>query len=398
MMRFLLSLLLLPICGYGQSNFPLDPIQSLDFDFKNRDLRSMGQSIGDNRIVLLGEQDHGDAASMELKARVVKYLHEEKGFDVLLFESDFFTLQENNELSFAREQVQPFWSASKSMQPLWIYLQKEGMEVNGFAMGFNSDFARKNASDELKTAITKLPFKHSSNYSFAIQTFDRLLHGTARTMNKEERLLFYAICDTLIMQHIVVSPTDNFNAQFLYNVKAKAEHTWLNNYRVKHNTANLVWLLSHTYKKRKVIIWTANIHAVKDYNALIAEDEQRVANYNKVVNKDSVHTMAHALVFKHKLHVYSLVCISTSGTYTPQAWVSMNNKPEPIVIAEGNIEKQITKTSFLDLKKLPDATFSMIPVLHRTTFTANWREVFDGIVFISDQKPLSAEQTMMLKQ
>ncbi len=54
------------------------------------DLAAFGAAVGDRRIVLLTEATHGDAATFELKTRLVKYLHESKGFDVLFIESGLY--------------------------------------------------------------------------------------------------------------------------------------------------------------------------------------------------------------------------------------------------------------------------------------------------------------------
>ncbi|MEJ7560886.1 MAG: hypothetical protein WKF66_21425 [Pedobacter sp.] len=39
------------------------------------DLEAFGNSIGNSKIVMLGEQDHGDAATFLAKTRLIKYLH-----------------------------------------------------------------------------------------------------------------------------------------------------------------------------------------------------------------------------------------------------------------------------------------------------------------------------------
>jgi erythromycin esterase-like protein len=95
----LLLLLLLAASARAQSTFgPIQayvkqhtqPIASIDPAFGDAaDLAAIGEAIGQARVVMLGEQDHGDGVTMQAKTRLVKYLHEQKGFNVLVLEDDF---------------------------------------------------------------------------------------------------------------------------------------------------------------------------------------------------------------------------------------------------------------------------------------------------------------------
>jgi erythromycin esterase len=53
-------------------------------------LEPLGRSIGESRIVLLGENGHGVGEFTAAKVKLVEWLHREHGFDVVVFESGFF--------------------------------------------------------------------------------------------------------------------------------------------------------------------------------------------------------------------------------------------------------------------------------------------------------------------
>ncbi len=57
------------------------------------DLAPFGAAVGDARVVSLTEDTHGDANAFELINRQIQYLHQVKGFDVLMQESSMFDVE-----------------------------------------------------------------------------------------------------------------------------------------------------------------------------------------------------------------------------------------------------------------------------------------------------------------
>lgn len=62
-------------------------IRSLTYDKDFSDLAFLDQALVGKRIVQLGESSHGTREFSQVKVRLIKYLHEKLGYDVIAFES-----------------------------------------------------------------------------------------------------------------------------------------------------------------------------------------------------------------------------------------------------------------------------------------------------------------------
>ena len=66
------------------------PLRSLTDTVDLSDLAVLDDLVSGRRIVQLGENGHGVAEFNQIKVRIIRYLHERLGFNVVAFESNFF--------------------------------------------------------------------------------------------------------------------------------------------------------------------------------------------------------------------------------------------------------------------------------------------------------------------
>ncbi|HVG43276.1 MAG TPA: erythromycin esterase family protein, partial [Longimicrobium sp.] len=132
------------------------PIRSLsvaDRDFS--DLQPLKAAIGSSRVVLLGEQSHGDGTTFLAKARLIAFLHQEMGFDVLAWESGLWDVRQVWQHVQAGEAVLPasrrgvfgIWTGSQEVLPTLDYVQEtvgtaHPLELAGFDNQLTGTLAR----------------------------------------------------------------------------------------------------------------------------------------------------------------------------------------------------------------------------------------------------------------
>ena len=74
------------------------PVATLQLKGDMRDLAPLARRLQGVRVVQLGENTHGDGLVFAAKARLVRWLHERMGFDVIAFESGMFECERANRM------------------------------------------------------------------------------------------------------------------------------------------------------------------------------------------------------------------------------------------------------------------------------------------------------------
>lgn len=131
-------------------------IQSLDSDDFS-DLRFLEPLLDGKRIVQLGEDDHFTAEQSILKIRLIKYLHQELGYEVIAFESGlldcYLTNMQISQLSAdqaMKRSIHGIWHTEEVL-PLFDYLKENSASTTPLLLtGFDSQPSQTNQDDQTR--------------------------------------------------------------------------------------------------------------------------------------------------------------------------------------------------------------------------------------------------------
>lgn len=295
-----------------QNAFSLDQLEvSEDDDFA--DLDFLKPLLEDQRIVMLGESSHGVKEFNSVKVRLVQYLHQELGFNVLAFESGWaeaYAVNAQLDQLTGQEMMEkcifPVWHTEEVL-PLFEYIREQAdserpLQLAGFDLqpmyAFSEyvaalfaevdlEMARRweQVEESYRTAVysyqrTEEEFKkHRAEWIAEYEQIEQFLKKykkklaalrpdqpelitiLERAIAERKKVLMEYVPAMLRLYHqdettfaLPTSVQENFN--YLRDL-AMAEH--------------LTWLAEEMYPNQKIIVWGHNYHLRKQ-NSSVKDD------------------------------------------------------------------------------------------------------------------------------
>jgi erythromycin esterase len=357
------------------------------------DLAAFGAAIKDSHIILLDEQSHGEENVFALKARLVRYLHEKHGYQVLVLESGLYDVEHiwrttdtaNTIRSQAPGNVFYLYANSPAMQGLFEYLQtqKQGnapLILSGMDSQHTGTYARQYLLNDLKNQLNKtgntklgnnIFWSKFAELSLALFNMDR----TAPDTKTQEQYFQF-------MQQLKAafpSSEQYFWQRIVASIEDQARRYWGN--RHEHRSAvmgeNLLSLLQHRYANQKIIVWGHFVH-------LNRSGLPRHGNLGHLVSDR----------FKDKAYVVHFT--GNKGSY----YNFFNDQNTPVLsfpakTIENHLERQPGPYNFTDWRKLPPhlkqdvsmqaALSSYIPqgLFELPEAGAHWHERVDGTFYLN---------------
>ncbi|HVI48353.1 MAG TPA: erythromycin esterase family protein [Chitinophaga sp.] len=390
-------------------------IHSIDpADTSYTDLQELEKAVGNARIVMLGEQTHGEGSTCLAKIRLIKFLHEKMGFEVLAFESGLYDcarIWENtrNGGDLKKEVIGSLfymWATSKQMYPLFDYIQARTNRPDSLVIaGFESQHSGLKAQQELfkdfETFLNtrQVLYDDSTWASFKRISVAMFASPAYRPSAAEQQRFFWQIdvlklsltpLDTTAGGHFTQSP--GFWYRITCSIESQAKRYWQlvsgNEVSVRdyHMAQNLIWLATKAYPKKKIIVWAHNVHITKNTNTL------QPLTTGTPLYFFSTYVPMGSIIHEHfGKKAYAIGFSGAKGSYMDYT----NDKIIPVTtITPESIEGQLSSSGhpylFLDYRRIKgERRQTQISCLADfMPLKATWENIFDGLFFIDKVFPV----------
>lgn len=285
------------------NTIPVRSVDAADTDFS--DLEPLRAAIGDARIVMLGEQTHGDGTAFEAKVRLIRFLHAEMDFDIIAFEAGMYDTREawtsirlgNDPISSVQESIFEIWSHSEEVRPLFEYIASRANSANPLELtGIDPQFtgpidagtgALFAGALEAHLLAHASPLPSETSWNAFREVVQRIALQTYRQTDPTpaEIAVFDLVIPSLRLETARISAASpsfetSYWNQLADALEAQGRAWWARaaaaggvstDYSVLRDASmarNLAWALETGYPGRKIIVWAHNGHIAAEGHRL----------------------------------------------------------------------------------------------------------------------------------
>jgi erythromycin esterase len=291
-------------CGGGASSAPpppspwnvyaaqhCSPLSTLDMTTADTsDLAFLGPVLQGKTLVALGESGHGVAEFSQAKARLIKYLHEVQGFDVLVFESSILSCYQAQQEMASQpaskvldDAIFQVWSTQDVLQ-LFQYVQSTQATANPLVLaGMDVQLTTRNEAATRPGIFQEVVGRIDPGYAQQVHDMDlafcQAYFSTTPPAPTADQQAGYAALTAFLDAHmpdLVAAYPDRPAYPMVVRQAAWGMGPFLNELMVPLSSqacyeardagmaANLAVLTDTLYPGKKVMVWAHNAHLEHD--------------------------------------------------------------------------------------------------------------------------------------
>jgi len=368
---------------------------------------SLDEILGSKKIVLLGEQTHGEGTVFITKIKLIKHLHQNLGFNILTFESNFYDLYqawkdiENGAAvdTTLVESIFGIWSIKSELTDLYNYIEStletdHPLMVLGFEPQIYSKYTADNFTIDLEKYLKSEKINYDSKRFQHLQVNLRYLIGRNKKAFKKND----PTMDIQFLKDVQEQIKDKKDIKSCFWKQSIISFIWFLNQRdgVKnqsqrdfHMASNFDWIVDQ-YPEAKIIGWGATGHFIHNSEQINFKSPiiQLAGNY---IRKTEM--MGDFLKDSYGDEVYIVAFTAQQGFARPfNSLVKI--KPSEAGSLEYELNKLPGESIFIDLDSnehlwnLPSR-----PLGHKYIKTG-LQQIADGVIFNKNINPPKTDYNM----
>lgn len=400
------------------------------------DLSGLAPLLNGVRLVVLGEATHGDGATFLAKTRLVKFLHQRLGFDLLVFESGFYDCSkawppaaDTTAMAAFENCAWPLWSQRRELEPLVSYLERTHAGLRPLILaGLDPDIGVLSAygerAQELRRLLESLanlsvpreelsafldfadhaadyrgrtlPVPSADSLKAVVATAERLADVMRRNdqLSRKDRVYW-----ALVLENLAAETQARFITRMYSASPPDPQAAWEANLtRDAQMAKNLAWVMDEAHPARKAIVWVATAHAARELHnlsLLSAADEPTPFGFSLQELFRRRRTLGDDLYDRFGASMYAIGFTALGGA------TAGGQSGRPISApSSGSVEDLLGRTgqeyAFLDLRRgsaAPQGGLAARPVGYMEMRAPDWSRTLDAVFFIRTMVPSTRKQS-----